>query len=84
MAQKLAPAEKNSTDISAESATFCISGHDYDDEEDVLATDQVLCVSIQPSDDMDCLLWVFHLKKNIIGDDDNGLSLFYPICLFQM
>ena len=26
MAQKLAPAEKNSTDISAASATFCISG----------------------------------------------------------
>ena len=25
MAQKLAPAEKNSTDISASSATFCIS-----------------------------------------------------------
>ena len=26
MAQKLAPAEKNSTDISAASAAFCISG----------------------------------------------------------
>ena len=26
MAQKLAPAEKNSTDISVGSATFCISG----------------------------------------------------------
>ena len=26
MAQKLAPAEKNSTDISAASAVFCISG----------------------------------------------------------
>ena len=27
MAQKFAPAEKNSTDISAASATFCISAH---------------------------------------------------------
>ena len=35
MAQKLAPADKNSTDISAASAAFCISGHNiakYEDE----------------------------------------------------
>ena len=29
MAQKLAPAEKNSTDISAASATFCISVEEW-------------------------------------------------------
>ena len=35
MAQKLAPAEKNSTDISAGSATFCISvQHDFWDNDD--------------------------------------------------
>ena len=35
MAQKLAPAEKNSTDISAASATFCISGCNDDIVTDV-------------------------------------------------
>ena len=33
MAQKLAPAEKNSTDISAASATFCISVMQCNDDE---------------------------------------------------
>ena len=34
----------------------------------VFASYQVLCVSLQPSDDMNCLFWVFHLvKQNMIS-----------------